>query len=246
MTPEPRAAQDTRTRWLTLHECAARHGAYRWIEHRLFELTGAWASAPGTPAAARLHLTAASAQHAWHAQLWADRLPVLADLDPDAVTRPAGANLDRLLDGLEPPWRGGPEPAGDGQGAIGFLASHYQVVLPRLLRSYERHGHALSEVADGPSIRTLRFVRLDEDAELEAGVVLLGALVRSSPEPADASGIAASAVLEADGLLGAGDPGAGEPGAGVTTGLMPWDATGDPRSEETPRGAASPPGGGTT
>ena len=65
-------------------------GAYRWTEHRLFELTGAWAAEPAPPAV-RVHFDVVSGEHAWHAELWAARLPVLDWFDPDAVTGPLGS-----------------------------------------------------------------------------------------------------------------------------------------------------------
>ena len=165
---------------LTLHEAAVRHGAYRWIELRLFELTGAWSAAPGVPNAARVHLFEASAQHAWHAELWADRLPVLAGVDHDALTRPLGPVLVPLFDALGAAPQGGaaaPDAAAAGDAgdaaALAFLAGLSRVVLPALLDSYRRHREALSEVADGPSLRALALVVRDEEAEVaEAGAVL--------------------------------------------------------------------------
>lgn len=218
MTPGDDEATRAGTRWLTLDECASRHGAYRWAEHRLFELTGSWASGPGTPAPARLHLFGASAQHAWHAQLWADRLPVLADVDPDALTRPIGPLLAPLLDALEPPSRdGSTAPAGGDLAAFRFLAGLYRVTLPRLLASYERHRGALAEVADGPSIRALGLVRRDGATELAAGHALLETLVRTAPDPAGAGAAVEATVLALEGLLGR-----AAPGEGADADLVPW------------------------
>ena len=51
-----------------------------------------------------MHLDAQSMRHAWHAELFADRLPVRAGVDPDALTAPSPATAALLaaLDGIEP------------------------------------------------------------------------------------------------------------------------------------------------
>jgi hypothetical protein len=41
-------------------------------------------------AAVQVHLDAQSMRHAWHAELFAERLPVLAGADPDGLTRALG------------------------------------------------------------------------------------------------------------------------------------------------------------
>ena len=49
-------------------------GEYRWIEAALFRLLGSWV-ADMPVAAVQVHLDAQSMRHAWHAELFADRLP---------------------------------------------------------------------------------------------------------------------------------------------------------------------------
>src|SRR5208282_3353050 len=75
---------------LPLGRTAALVGEYRRIEAALYAATGAWV-VDMPVAAAQVHLDAQSMRHAWHAELWAERLPVVAGLDPDALTRPSGA-----------------------------------------------------------------------------------------------------------------------------------------------------------
>ena len=84
---------------LDLLAAAEMIGGYRWLEHRLFEITGAWSAQAHDPAV-RLHLFEASHQHAWHAQLWADRLPLLDQLDPEALSVPYGPAAGPLIDAL--------------------------------------------------------------------------------------------------------------------------------------------------
>ncbi len=160
-------------RALRLQEAAVRHGAYRWVERRLFELTGSWASAPGLPDEARVLLFEASAQHAWHADLWRSRLPLLAGVDHERLTRPIGAAVEPLLESLAPDaWHGGEETAGRR-----FLVGLVRVVLPRLLVSYRRFAERLQPVADGPAIRALTLVVRDEEEEVAAAEAVVGPLL---------------------------------------------------------------------
>jgi hypothetical protein len=84
-------------------------GRARWVEHRLFEVVGAWAGDERCADAATLY-SVLSRQCAAHAGDLADRLPVLATVDPDELTAaPAGweelanrlagaaATIDRLV-----------------------------------------------------------------------------------------------------------------------------------------------------
>lgn len=203
---------------LTLEEAAERHGAYRWIEQRLFALTGEWSARPGVPPAARLHLFEASAQHAWHAELWAERLPVLAQMDPDALTRPLGTAAGPLLAALEPSAPSAPDAKGDALEpgvlarleAARFLAGLHRVVLPALLASYGRHRERLSPVADGPSLRALAFVVSDEEAEVRVGEEIVRELAQARADGlADA---ADEAVRRLDALLD-----------GTVGDVVPWE-----------------------
>ena len=55
-------------------------------------------------AAVQVHLDGQSLRHAWHADLWADRLPVYAGADPTGLTVPSAtsAALFAVLDGHPP------------------------------------------------------------------------------------------------------------------------------------------------
>ncbi|HVC15281.1 MAG TPA: hypothetical protein VND62_10530 [Acidimicrobiales bacterium] len=164
---------------LTHADAAVRHGAYCWVERRLFELTGTWAAAPDLPDAARVLCFEASAQHAWHAELWEARLPVLAGVDPEQLTRPVGRTASTLLARLAPgAWEGDDETAGRR-----FLVGLARVVLPLLLVSYREYGDGLAPVADGPAIRALTLVVRDEEEELAAAQALADEVVG---DPADA------------------------------------------------------------
>lgn len=184
---------------LRLHDAAERHGAFSWAERRLFELTGAWAAAPGPADDARVLLFEASAQHAWHAELWADRLPVLAGVDREGLVRPCGDTLAAVLESLEPPRTSDTAAAG---AAAGFLAGLARVVLPGLLGAYRDYAGRLVPVADGPAARALSLVVRDEREELAAVAALAGAA-----DIAVGGGVDA-AVGRLEALLGGRDPAA--------------------------------------
>jgi len=87
---------------LPLDMTAALVGEYRWIETTLYATLGAWVS--DLPlAGVQVLLDAQSMRHAWHAELFADRLPVRSGVDPDELTgpSPATAALFAALDGIE-------------------------------------------------------------------------------------------------------------------------------------------------
>jgi hypothetical protein len=164
-------------------------GGYRWIEQRLFELLGGWAAEDSSPEL-RLHLDAQSARHAWHASLWADRLPVRDGVSADELTvAPAvAAQVLAVLD------RSRSEPAP-------LMAGLYRVVLPRLVIGYTRHLGATAPVSDAPAIRALRLVLTDEIEDWHAGERLVQGLLT---RPDDVAAVSAlhlkleSALVEAD------------------------------------------------
>jgi hypothetical protein len=203
---------------LTLAQAAERFGAYRWAEQRLFELTGAWAAEATSPEA-RIHLDVVSGQHAWHAELWAARLPVLDGTDREALTRPAGPVLGPLLDEVART-----------SGTVARLAALYRVVVPRLLTTYGRHLRRAAPATDAPAVRALRLVRRDEVESWEAGEALLEHLVVGAGDAAAAAAVQAR--LEA-GLVA----------SWAGWGLLPWpqEAPGS-----APSGAAEGPPGHDT
>ena len=87
--------------WRTIDDLAHAVGHYSWIEHRVFEVAGAWAGVPGGdgPAAeVRVWCAAVSRRHGELARAWAERLPVRAGAYPAAlVVAPPG----RLAEAFE-------------------------------------------------------------------------------------------------------------------------------------------------
>jgi hypothetical protein len=169
---------------LRLGETAAVVGEYRWIETALYRLLGAWVT--DTPVAAvQVHLDAQSMRHSWHAQLWAERLPVLTGADPDGLTQPSAptAALFAALSGTTPvhDGPGSTWPPADEvverPGVLPRLAGLYRVVLPRLVTTYQRHLAATGPATDAPVARALRLVLNDEVEDWQAGERMVQRLV---------------------------------------------------------------------
>jgi hypothetical protein len=170
---------------LPLGTTAALVGEYRWIETTLYALLGGWVA--DTPiAGVQVHLDGQSMRHAWHAELWGERLPVLDGVDPDALTRPSAATaaLFAALDGVEPvvegpgsTWPAADRVVAPRPGALPRLAALYRVVLPRLVTTYTRHLRVVAPAADGPLRRALRLVLNDEVEDWLAGERMVQRLV---------------------------------------------------------------------
>ncbi len=170
---------------LPLETTAALVGEYRWIENALYRLLGEWVTDMPI-AAVQVHLDGQSMRHAWHADLWAERLPVLNGADPDGLTVPSAPSvaLFATLVGARVPTDGPGSswpPAADEElsrpGALPRLAGLYRVVLPRLVTTYERHLRVVGAVTDGPVLRALRLVLNDEIDDWRAGERLVERLV---------------------------------------------------------------------
>jgi hypothetical protein len=156
----------------TLEDAARRAGHHRWAELRLFELLGAWVPAvPEPEVKIRVHTEAR--RHAWHAELWAERLPAIA---PDAVERltvPADDGVRALVEVLA---------RADGGTTIERLVGVYRVLLPYLVATYRSHLEAAPAVSEGPAIRALTLVLHDEEEDRRRGELLLQSLLRTGED----------------------------------------------------------------
>jgi hypothetical protein len=178
-------------------------GSYQWIERRLFEVLGGWVASEPV-AEARLMFDVYSQQHAWHAELWADRLPVLDSLDQATLTLPPSVEVDRLLGLLA---GGVPGQAPAAGGTLLRLVALARVVLPRLIAGYGLHLRRAAPVADGPVVRSLRFVTRDEIEAWQAIETLVQTLVH---RPHDIAVVTAHQQTLEESL------------AGIGPGLVPW------------------------
>jgi hypothetical protein len=172
-----------------LAEGARLIGSHRWCEARLFEILGSWvASTPEIEA--KLLLDRHGQHHAWRADQWWDRLPVLADVDRDALVVPLvphGAAAADYLAGLE--------------GTVPRLAAVYRMSLPRLVAAYQHHRSRANPASDAAVIRTLDLLQRDVANDWQEGELLLQDLVTD----AEAVYVAAAAVAGLERLIVAPD-----------------------------------------
>ena len=69
------------------------------VELVLFEAFGRWTSTT-TQAGAKPTLAAMSRRHAWHAELWRERFPLIPDADADELVAEARSRLGPLVEAL--------------------------------------------------------------------------------------------------------------------------------------------------
>lgn len=157
--------------FLTLEHAATVAGHARWLETRLFEVVGKWAEVEPDPGVKAM-LASQSLHHAWHAEVWRDRLPRVPHLDAEALTVPAGPRVVALVDGLA-------ATTGRGQ-TVERLVALARVVLPGLLRAYGERLVSAHPLADAPTVRWLRHVVADETTAVAEAAARLGTLLGGS------------------------------------------------------------------
>ena len=155
-------------RWRGIDELARLIGAYCWVEYRIFELCGVWATRAsdgpwsGLEPAQRVWCAGVSRRHGLLAASWAERLPVRAGVDRSGlVTAPAGS-LAGELDALA-----GASDARDG------LATTVETLLPRLQAVYGVHQQTASPVSEASVLEVLTGAQRDLTAEISGGQVVL-------------------------------------------------------------------------
>lgn len=179
-------------RVLDLRAAARRAGAARWLDARLFEILGGWVASVPEPEV-KILLATQSAHHGWHVALWDERLPSLHDVDPASWIGPAPGVAPAVA------------ALAEATGTVERLVGVHRVLLPRLAAAHADHLERASPVADGPTVRTLRFVLQDEQEDQRAGERLLHQLLqtRADVERAAAHQAAVESLLvEAGPLLG--------------------------------------------
>ena len=160
------APQPTREGAPGLEQQAMVVGSHRWVERKLFEILGAWvADEPSDPA--RVLFDLHSKQHAWHSELFGERLPVLDWIDPDALTRAPSPQAERAL-----------ELAGGAGSTLLRLVGAGRFLLPRLVSGYTLHLKLATAVADAPLRRALGMVVRDEIEAWQASELMLESAVR--------------------------------------------------------------------
>jgi hypothetical protein len=124
------------------------------VELVLFEAFGRWISTTSQPSAKPL-LAAASRRHAWHAELWRERFPMIPDADVDESVAEARSNLDALVDALA---MFDALPSGSGRLAVADVAA------TELAREYRTALAAIDPLLDAPTARVLALVVADLEA----------------------------------------------------------------------------------
>jgi hypothetical protein len=150
---------------LTLGGSARLAGGHRWWEVRLFEVLGGWVASTGD-VDAKLLLDRHSQHHAWRASQWWDRLPVLADVDRDALVVAPEPAVEKMMGELA-----------SLADVVERLAGAYRVALPRLVGRYQGHRELTSPTGDGATIRTLDLVEPDVARDWRDGELLLQRLL---------------------------------------------------------------------
>jgi hypothetical protein len=185
---------------LSLESAARLVGSYQWVERKLFEVLGAWVESEPVPEA-QLLFDVYSQQHAWHAELFADRLPALDSVDTDSLVLAPSAAVERMLAVLAGVVRDGDSTDTDGtllspggrldlpaRGTLPRLVGVGRVVLARLVTGYTLHLRRVSPVVDAPITRCLRLVLRDEIEEWQALEALTQALLRRPHDVAVVTG----------------------------------------------------------
>jgi hypothetical protein len=154
--------------WRGIDELAELVGTYCWLENRIFEISGVWATAAnvgpsgGLEPSLRVWCAGVSRRHGLLAVRWAERLPVRAGVDRTALaTAPAGP-LVGGLDGL----------ADTADARVG-VATMVETVLPRLQAVYGVHRQTGSPVSEGSVLEVLMAALRDLAAEIGGGRALL-------------------------------------------------------------------------
>lgn len=185
---------------------------YQWLEHRLFEILGAWL--PSTPEAQVKRLLATQCHHhAWRAEQLGTLVPEPWQTLPNELWPPPAGDLA--------PFVAFADTLAALETTVERLAGVHWVAVPRLLSAYGAHLDRATPVSDAPLIRIVRLVRQDALDDWRAGEAALEALIASDPG-AERAAAAAHAHLEA--LW----PTSGDTPVGGTYDRRPWRSASAP------------------
>jgi hypothetical protein len=161
----------------TVEESVERIVNYKWCEQRLSAALGGWvATIPELDV--KTLLGPHCYQHAWHADLWRQRLPELKEPNEHRA-EPGNAAFVAFMDELTSP---------DGQDqTIEKLVGIYRVLVPHLLAVYTYHQRVTSDIVDAPTVRSLGFMLADNHEQFVQGEMMIQDLARS-PELRERAG----------------------------------------------------------
>lgn len=160
----------------SIHDVARVAGAYAWTEQQVCTLLGRWASDTESPRVAAF-VGARCHTHAWHADMWRQRIPAIPGVSADDLVVAPDDALAMLIAEI------GSAPA---HKAIERVVGMYGVLLPLLVSAYQAHLEAISADTDGPTVRTLTLVLRDAVDDLNDGRLLLESLTVGDDDKARA------------------------------------------------------------
>ena len=153
----------------TVEESVERIANYKWAEQQISAALGGWvATIPELDVKAMFgpHCY----QHAWHADLWRQRLPELREANEDRA-EPANEAFAEFMSELT-----GPD---DADATIEKLVGIYRVLVPHLLATYSFHQRVTSDIVDAPTVRLLKFMIDDDVEQLITGEMMIQDLART-------------------------------------------------------------------
>lgn len=162
-------------------------GHFAWLEDAIADVTGAWVTSVDD-VDARLVLGARSHTHAWHSELWRERMPDLRHVDRSSLVVPANSGIESFMNTLAA-----------ASTTVERCVGLYRVLLPRLVTAYAVLLRDTNELIDAPTVRTLRLVLEDTREEIREGEIVLRAL--GSVTEADAAEARLSPVIDSTGLV---------------------------------------------
>jgi hypothetical protein len=161
----------------TVEESVERIVNYKWCEQQLSAALGGWvATIPELDV--KSMLGPVCYQHAWHAELWRQRLPELREPN-DSRAEPANNEFARFMIELTSP--------DDPDLTVEKLVGIYRVLVPHLLAVYTFHQRVTSDIVDAPTVRILKFMLDDDVNQLIEGEMMIQDLART-PELRERAG----------------------------------------------------------
>ncbi len=156
-----------------VEQTAKRLGHYKWIEMKLFELLGGWAAL--TPELeVRFKLGEHCAHHAFHAELWHKQLVQLDESTSEKLVVPASPAVETFFAAIGDPV--------DPSSTVEKLVGLYRVLIPHLIAAYTFHLNTTSQIADAPTIRSLKFCLRDDEEEWREGEMILQSIVETDEQ----------------------------------------------------------------
>jgi hypothetical protein len=145
-----------------LHDRSRRIGVWSWCEQQLFGVLGDWATSTPDPTVA-VFFGEMARRHAWHSQLFFERLPELASVDAEQLVAAPGRATDALFDAVSA--AAGDADSDRGVSTLVRFVAAYRVVLPLLVGEYQTARTTVSVVAEPALGRALDLVLRDDQEE---------------------------------------------------------------------------------